>query len=156
VHKVNHVTKPAIPLKAYEDPGSFKLFLADVGLLAAITDLDVKSLLERNAIFQEFKGAFTEQYVLQQLIAQKDVNIYYWSPENARTEIDFLVQVSGQVIPVEVKAAENLQAKSLKMYSQKHNPKTAIRTSMSDYRKEDWMINLPLYAIGELSRMLQH
>lgn len=149
--KVNNVTKPAIPLKTYEDFGVFKLFLADVGLLAAMTDLDLTSLLEGNTIFEEFKGALTEQYVLQQLIAQKETNVYYWSPENGRAEIDFLVQVAGQVIPVEVKAAENLQAKSLKVFHQKYHPATAIRTSMSDFRKEAWMTNLPLYAISELS-----
>lgn len=150
IHKVNNVTKPAIPLKAYEDAGAFKLFLVDVGLLAAMTDLDVKTLLEGNDIFEEFKGALTEQYVLQQFVARNEAGVYYWSPENTRSEIDFLIQMAGQVIPIEVKAEENLQAKSLKVYCQKYNPKTAIRTSMSDFRKEDWMVNLPLYAVSEL------
>ena len=154
IHKVNNVSKPAIPLKAYEDFSAFKLFLVDVGLLAAMTDLDVKTLLEGNVIFEEFKGALTEQYVLQQLVAQKEAGIYYWSPENLRSEIDFLVQVSGQVIPIEVKAEENLQAKSLKVYYQKYKPPIAIRTSMSDYRQEEWMTNLPLYSIGELFNVL--
>jgi uncharacterized protein len=153
IHKVNNVTKPAIPLKVYEDLSAFKLFLADVGLLAAMTDLDLKSLLEGNIIFEEFKGALTEQYVLQQLVAQKDISIYYWSAENARAEIDFLIQVEGQVLPIEVKAAENLKAKSLKVYHQKFLPALAIRTSMSDFRKEEWMTNLPLYAISELSAL---
>ncbi len=153
VHQVYNVSKPAIPLKAYEDFGAFKLFLADVGLLAAMTELDVKSLLEGNAVFEEFKGALTEQYVLQQLVAQKESSVYYWSPDNARSEIDFLVQVSGEVVPIEVKAAENLQAKSLQVYYQKYKPKTAIRTSMSDYRKEEWMTNLPLYAIHEVFQL---
>lgn len=153
VHKVNNVSKPAIPLKAYEDFGAFKLFLVDVGLLAAMTDLDVKSLLEGNAIFEEFKGALTEQYVLQQLVAQKKGSIYYWSLGNARAEIDFLVQVSGRVVPVEVKAEENLQSKSLRVYYQKYTPALAIRSSMSDFRKEAWMTNLPLYAIQELFQL---
>jgi predicted AAA+ superfamily ATPase len=153
VHKVNNVSKPAIPLKAYEDFGAFKLFHVDVGLLAAMTDLDVKSLLEGNAIFEEFKRALTEQYVLQQLVAQKEGSIYYWSPENARSEIDFLVQVSGRVVPVEVKAEENLQSKSLRVYCQKYRPELAIRTSMSDFREEEWMTNLPLYAIQELFQL---
>jgi predicted AAA+ superfamily ATPase len=150
IHKVNNVTKPAIPLKAYEDFGAFKLFLVDVGLLAAMTELDVKTLLDGNNIFEEFKGALTEQYVLQQFVAGNKGDVYYWSPDNARSEIDFLVQASGQVIPVEVKAEENLKAKSLRIYCEKYNPQTAIRTSMSDFRKEDWMTNLPLYAINEL------
>jgi len=153
INKVSNVTKPAIPLKAYEDFGKFKLYMVDTGLLSAMTDLDVKTLLERNTIFEEFKGALTEQYVFQQLLAQKDASIYYWSPENARSEIDFLVQLSGQVIPIEVKAEENLQAKSLKTYCQKYTPQTAIRTSMSDFRKEEWMTNLPLYAISELNNI---
>lgn len=150
VHKVNNVRKPAVPLKAYEYFGAFKLFLLDVGLLAAMTDLDVKSLLEGNSVFTEFKGALTEQYVLQQLVAQKESSIYYWSPENARSEIDFLVQASGRVVPVEVKAEENLQSKSLRVYREKYTPPLAIRTSMSDFREEGWMTNLPLYAIQEL------
>jgi predicted AAA+ superfamily ATPase len=154
IHKVNNVTKPAIPLKAYEDFGAFKLFLVDVGLLSAMTDLDVKSLLEGNDLFEEFKGALTEQYVLQQLIASKENSIYYWSPENTRAEIDFLLQVKGKIIPLEVKAAENLQAKSLRLYYQKYQPESSIRTSLSDYRKEEWMTNLPLYAITTISEVI--
>jgi len=154
IHKVNNVSKPAIPLKAYEDFNAFKLFLVDVGLLAAIAELDAGSLLEGNAMFEEFKGALTEQYVIQQLVALKEGSIHYWSPDNARSEIDFLVQIAGKVIPIEVKASENLRAKSLQVYYQKYKPATAIRTSMSDFRNEEWMINLPLYAIGELSLLL--
>jgi len=155
IHKINNVSKPAIPLKAYEDHSAFKLFLSDVGLLAALVDLDIKTLLEGNEIFEEFKGALTEQYVAQQFIARGDLGVYYWSAENTRSEIDFVVQLSGQVIPIEVKAEENLQAKSLKVYYQKYNPATVIRTSMSDFRKEEWMINLPLYAISELPHLIQ-
>jgi predicted AAA+ superfamily ATPase len=151
IHKVNNVSKPAIPLKAYEDFSSFKLFLVDVGLLAAMAELDAGSLLEGNAMFEEFKGALTEQYVLQQLVALKVGSIHYWSPDNARSEIDFLVQIAGNVIPIEVKASENLRAKSLQVYYQKYKPTTAIRTSMSDFRKEEWMTNLPLYAIPSLT-----
>lgn len=156
VHKINNVTKPGIPLKAYEDFGAFKLYLLDVGLLAAMTDLDVRSLLEGNLIFEEFKGALTEQYVLQQLLAQKEGPVYYWSPENTRSEIDFILQLGGQVVPVEVKAEENLQAKSLKLFCQKYKPKLAIRTSMSDFREEEWMTNLPLYTISELASLLNN
>jgi predicted AAA+ superfamily ATPase len=150
IHKINNVTKPAIPLKAYEDFGAFKLFLVDIGLLAAMAELDVKTLLEGNELFEEFKGALTEQYVLQQLIVAKDTGVYYWSPENARAEVDFLLQIKGQIIPLEVKAAENLHAKSLRVYYQKYQPESAIRTSLSDYRKEKWMTNLPLYAISAI------
>jgi len=151
VHKVCRVSKPGIPLKAYEDYNAFKLFIADVGLMGAMGDLDVRTLIEGNVIFEEFKGALTEQYVLQQLTAISDLAIYYWSAERSIAEIDFLIQYSGEVIPIEVKAEENLQAKSLKTFCQKYSPKTAIRTSMSDFRKEDWLTNLPLYAISELT-----
>ncbi len=154
VHKVCRVSKPGIPLKAYEDYNAFKLFIADVGLMGAMGDIDVRTLLEGNLIFEEFKGALTEQYVLQQLITMPDLVIYYWSAERSIAEIDFLIQYSGEVIPIEVKAEENLQAKSLKAFCQKYSPQTAIRTSMSDFRKEDWLTNLPLYAIGKLTELL--
>jgi predicted AAA+ superfamily ATPase len=149
IHKVHNVSKPGIPLKAYEELNAFKLFSVDVGLLAAMTALDAKTLIEGNEIFTEFKGSLTEQYVLQQLLQQKPDAIFYWAPENARAEIDFLIQASGQVIPIEVKGEENLKAKSLAVYREKFNPIISIRTSMSDYRKEKSLINLPLYAIGE-------
>lgn len=155
IHKVNNTDKPAIPLKSYENISAFKLFLADLGLLAAMTDLDARTILEGNRIFEEFKGSLTEQFVLQQLITKKNAGIYYWSPENVRSEIDFLIQYSGQVVPVEVKAQENLKSKSLKVYVDKYHPKTAIRTSMSDYREQNWMINLPLYAISELWQIIE-
>lgn len=153
IHKVNRVNKPGIPLKAYEDFSSFKLFMVDVGLLGALVDIDIKTLLNGSELFEEFKGALTEQFALQQLITDKELAIYYWSAENATAEIDFLVQFSGQIIPVEVKAEENLKAKSLKVFCEKYKPATAIRTSMSDFRKEDWLTNLPLYAIGQLSEL---
>ncbi|MDP4245518.1 MAG: ATP-binding protein [Bacteroidota bacterium] len=151
IHKVNNVTKPSIPLKAYEDLGAFKLYLVDVGLLAAMVDLDVQSLISGNDLFEEFKGSLTEQYVLQQLITLRNASIYYWSPEHARAEVDFLLQIKGKVVPLEVKAAENLHAKSLRVYYQKYAPEIAIRTSLSDYRREEWMTNWPLYAIGEVA-----
>ncbi len=150
IHKINRVTKPGMPLKAYEDISAFKLFLVDMGLLGAMVDMDIKTLLEGNTVFEEFKGALSEQFVLQQLITNHDFSVYYWSAERAVAEIDFLIQYFGKIIPIEVKAEENLQAKSLKLFSEKYKSKYAIRTSMSDYRKEEWMINLPLYGINEL------
>jgi len=150
VRKVCRASKPGIPLKAYEDNGAFKLFIADVGLLGAMGDIDVRTLLEGNAIFEEFKGAMTEQYVLQQIATIPDLAIYYWSAARSTAEIDFLVQIAGKIVPIEVKAEENLQAKSLKTFCQKYSPEMAIRISMSDFRKENWLINLPLYAVSEL------
>jgi len=153
VHKINRVSKPGIPLKAYEDFNAFKLFMTDVGLMGAMGDLDVRTLLEGNLVFEEFKGALTEQFVLQQLKSIPDIVINYWSAERSTAELDFLIQYSGEVIPVEVKSEENLQAKSLKTYCQKYSPKLAVRTSMSDFRQEDWMTNLPLYAISKITEL---
>jgi len=153
VHQVFRVSKPGLPLKASEDRNAFKLFISDVGLLGAMGDIDVKTLLQGNLIFEEFKGALTEQYVFQQLKTLPDMAIYYWSAEQSTAEIDFLVQNFGSVIPIEVKSEENLQAKSLRTYFNKYAPETVIRTSMSDYREESWMINLPLYAIGKLKNL---
>lgn len=155
VHKVFRVKKPGFPLKAYEDTSAFKLYLVDVGLLAAMGDIDAKTLLEGNTIFSEFKGALTEQYVFQQLNTNKDLIIYYWSADRSTAEVDFIIQYNGLVLPVEVKAEENLQAKSLRVYHEKFNPQISIRTSMSDFRKQDWLTNLPLYAISELSGVVK-
>jgi hypothetical protein len=154
VYKINRVKKPGLPLKAYEDPAAFKLFIVDVGLLAALGDLNSKTLLESTSIFTEFKGSLTEQYVLQQLISDDEFVIKYWSSENSSAEVDFVIQHKNTVIPIEVKAEENLHAKSLGVYSQKFKPVISIRTSMSDFREQDWMKNIPLYGLGELGRML--
>jgi len=148
IYKVNRVSKPAIPLIAYSDISAFKLYLVDVGLLGAMGNVDIKTIIEGNSIFQEFKGAMTEQYVLQQLISHQELSIYYWANEKSSAEVDFLIQIEGNVIPIEVKAEENLQSKSLKSYFQQYNPTISIRTSMSDYRIDNWLTNLPLFAIG--------
>ncbi len=154
IHKVFRVTKPGFPLIAYEDRSAFKLYMVDVGLLAAMGDIDAKTLLSGNEVFTEFKGALTEQYVLQQLQSSENYAIHYWSAERSTAEVDFVLQCEGAIIPIEVKAQENLQAKSLKVYHEKFEPKLSIRTSMSDYRQQDWMVNLPLYAINQLSEII--
>ena len=146
VHKVHRVTVPGLPLRAYEDLKAFKLFFVDVGLLSCMVGLRQDVLLDRNALFKEFKGALTEQYVLQQLKAVKGLNVYYWTAERGTAEVDFVVDNGSDVIPVEVKAEVNLQAKSLKVYREKFHPKLSIRNSMADYRKDDWLLNLPLWA----------
>jgi predicted AAA+ superfamily ATPase len=148
IKQVFRITKPDLPLKAYLDFSAFKLFMVDVGLMVAIAELDAKALLRGSEIFEEFKGALTEQFVFQQLVQNKDLVIAYWASDSLKAEIDLLVQYSNKVIPIEVKAAENLQAKSLKTFCQKYNPETAIRASLSDYRKESWLTNVPLYTIG--------
>lgn len=149
-HKVGRVTKGGIPLKAYQDIPAFKLYMVDVGLLAAMTDLDAKTLLMGNAIFTEFKGALTEQYICQQLYAELDTVPYYWSAEASTGEVDFVLQHKGQVVPLEVKAEENLNAKSLKSFVNTYQLAYGVRTSMSDYREQEKLINLPLYAISLL------
>ena len=152
VHKVNRVNVGRLPLKAYEDMKAFKMFVVDVGLLGCMVGLNQKILLDGNDLFVEFKGALTEQYVLQQLITDPDLNVYYYTNDNGSCEVDFLVDTGETVVPVEVKAEVNLRAKSLKTYVEKFSPDIAIRTSMSDYKKEEWLINLPLYAIENLAK----
>lgn len=147
VQKIHRVSKPGLPLQAYEDVTSFKLFLLDVGLLAAMTDLSPKVILDGDKVFAEFKGALTEQFVCQQLVSQNTYPVYYWSADRGTSEVDFLLQIDDTIVPVEVKAEENLKSKSLKAYHDKFSPKVAIRTSLSDYRKDGWMVNVPLYAL---------
>ena len=147
VHKVQRVNSSHIPLKAYEDPRAFKLFLVDVGLLGCMVRLNQSILLEGNELFKEFKGALTEQYVLQQLKTLKDVDSYYWTNDKGNAEVDFLIDTGEEVIPIEVKAEANLKAKSLKIFCEKFKPKTAIRTAMVNYKQEEGLLNLPLWAV---------
>ncbi len=150
ISKVYRVSKPAVPLKAYIDFSAFKLYILDVGLLGALSDLDAASILDGNDIFVEFKGALTEQYVLQELVCRNAYTPYYYTSESGKYEIDFMIQKGKQVVPIEVKAETNLQAKSLKAYQEKFGAECAIRTSMMDYHQESWLTNLPLYAVCTL------
>ncbi len=154
VYRVNKITKPDLPITAYEDFNSFKLFVLDVGLLGAMTDLQADTIIDGNRIFEEFKGAIAEQYVLQQFKTIKDLPVFYWSNETSRAEIDFVIQIESDVVPVEVKAERNLQAKSLKVYMEKFKPNYAIRTSMADYKKTDNLIDLPLYLLEVIKKGL--
>ncbi len=155
VYKINRVKKPDFPLRAYQDFSAFKLFVVDIGLLGAMSRLNAKIILEGNKLFEEFKGALTEQYVLEQLIVNPDNDIFYWSAENAASELDFLIQTEEYIIPLEVKAEENLRSKSLKVFTQKHGLKKAVRVSMSGFREQDWLTNFPLYNIGNLNQYLE-
>lgn len=148
IYKVSRVKKAGIPLSAYEDFSAFKLFLLDTGLMGAMSGLPPQALLEGNVLFSDYKGAITEQYVLQQLKSVKGLSIYYWSSDTSRGELDFLLQKDVSVIPVEVKAEENLQSKSLRFFVEKNAGLHGVRFSMSDYRKQEWMINYPLYSVG--------
>lgn len=148
IHRVNNVTAPRLPLKSYEDKSAFKIYALDVGLLAAMSGLDSSIIVEGNRIFTEFKGALTEQYVLQELLLSHEP--YYYAKKNSQLEIDFLIQESGQIIPIEVKAEENLKARSLRQFVADNESETAYRVSMSNYRQESWLTNLPLYAVETL------
>lgn len=152
VHKVSRVTDPKMPLKAYEDVSAYKLFLLDVGLLGAMTEIDVRSLLENDKLFNDYNGAITEQYVLQEFKTLGDLPVFYWA--NNRAELDFVIQLRNEVIPVEAKATINLQAKSLKSFRQKYEPKTSIRTSLADYEENNGLFNIPLYDIENVKGIL--
>lgn len=154
VYKVNRVNKPNFPLNAYQDFAAFKLYILDVGLLSAMTNLSKEILLEGSEIFTEFKGAFAEQYVLTELKSRTGNEIFYWSAENATAEIDYIIQHENKIIPIEVKAETNLKAKSLKQFIQKHETKVNVRTSMANYLKQENIINIPLYSIGNLEEIL--
>ena len=151
VHKVSRVNAAGIPLKAYEDLKAFKLFIVDVGLLGCMTGLRQRTLLDGDDLFVEFKGALTEQYVCQQLKTVEDLGIYYYTNDRGSCEIDFVVDNGEQIVPIEVKAETNLRAKSLKTYRERFEPELSVRTSMADYKKEDWLLNLPLYAIENIT-----
>ena len=153
VYQINRVNNCKVPLSAYQDFNAFKLYLLDVGLLAAMAETDEKTLLDENEIFVEFKGSLTEQYVLCQLKQCTDLNVFYWTADTGTAKIDFITQIRGNNVPIEVKASENLQAKSLKTFVQKYNTEINVRTSMSNYRKEDWLINVPLYSIGNIEEI---
>ena len=147
IKKVYKVNKPAMPLKAYMDFSAFKLFLLDVGLLGALSELDATSILEGNEIFVEFKGALTEQYVLQELVSDTVYTPYYFGTDSQNFKMDFMIQKGRDAVPIEVKAEKNTQAKSMKAYYQKYEPKYAIRISMLDYVVQDYLTNIPLYAV---------
>lgn len=146
IHKSYRIRKPGMPLISYMDMSAFKIYMLDIGLLGARGNLDAITLLEGNTVFTEFKGALTEQFIAQEL-ASSGIELYYYSAENSSGEVDFIIQKLNKVIPVEVKAEENLQAKSLRGLCRKYELTDAIRSSMSGYREQDWLVNVPLYML---------
>lgn len=150
IYKVNRVNEPHMPLKAYQSMNAYKLFMLDVGLLGALSELPATSILEGNDIFIEFKGALTEQYVLQQLISDTPYTPYYYGTEKATFEQDFLIQKEAAIIPIEVKAETNIRSQSLKAYCDKFHPEKAVRFSTLKYMDQEWMVNIPLYAACNL------
>lgn len=147
IYRINRTKSGLMPLSAYEDFSAFKLFLLDIGLLTAMGKVSAPTILDGDELFNCFKGALTEQYVLQQLASIRECDIYYWSADNSQGELDFLVQHDGKIIPIEVKASENLKSKSLSVFTQKYSL-FGRRFSMSGYREQDWMENIPLWACG--------
>jgi len=155
VNKVSRVNSVGVPLRAYEGLKAFKLFVLDVGLLGCMTGLRQRTLLDGNELFVEFKGALTEQYVCQQLKTIQGLDIFYYTNDRGSCEIDFVVDTGDMIVPVEVKAEVNLRAKSMKTFQEKFSPIVSVRTSMADYKKEEWLINLPLYAIDQIKAITQ-
>lgn len=150
IHKVYSINKASFPLSSYMDLKSFKVYLLDVGLLGAKANLSSKSIIEKEVLFKEFKGALTEQFVLQELTSILGSKVYYWTNKKGNAELDFIFESSQKIIPLEVKASENLKAKSLKTFHDKHPDIWCYRTSTSDYREESWMTNIPLYGVMDI------
>lgn len=147
VHKVSRVNEPHVPLSAYKDFSAYKLFVLDVGLLCAMSELDAKSIIDGNTLFVEFKGALTEQYVQQELVASTPYTAYYYGSEKATFEQDFLIQKNNSIVPIEVKAETNVRSQSLKAFYEKYKPNLSVRFSLLPYKRQDWMVNIPLYAV---------
>ncbi len=150
IYKVNKITKPDLPISGYEENSAFKLYMLDTGLLAAKAMLDAKTIIDGNKIFEEFKGALTEQYVLQELKNYDDIPVTYWGTDTGTAEVDFVIQKTNQVIPIEVKASTNLKAKSLATYRQKYQPEKSIRTSLAGFEINEGLYNIPLYMMENI------
>lgn len=155
IYKVNRINDYKKPLKAYQDLNAFKLYIFDIGLLTAMTDLNIKTLIEKDEIFTEFKGSLTEEYVLEELKSSLDISVFYWSNSEGSSEIDYIIELENNIIPIEAKAGVNLQAKSLKTFIKKYNSLVNIRTSLREYKKEENIINIPLYMIGSLKELIK-
>lgn len=153
IYQVHRLTKPEYPLKFYEDFSAFKIFILDIGLFCNLSNVS-SSLLIENKIFDEFKGALSEQYVLQQLKIKRK-SIFYWSNDTSRSEIDFMIQYEDNAVPIEVKSTINLQAKSLKLFREKFKPKISVRTSLADYKKIDDLYDIPLYMIEFMEKIIK-
>lgn len=156
IYKVTRINNASIPVRGFEDSNAFKLYTLDVGLLGAMAGLNPQTLLDGNTLFGQYKGALTEQYVLQQLRCMEDISVHYWSSDAGTAEVDFVIQRGEHIIPIEVKAEENLKAKSLKSYREKYRPALSLRFSMSDYREQEDLVNIPLYAVPMLPDILDY
>ena len=154
-YKVTRVRAGELPLTGFEDADAFKMYVLDVGLHGAMTGLDAKSLISGNEFFKQYKGALTEQFVLQQLVLFDEIKIHYWTPDEGIAEVDFVVQLNGSIVPIEVKAEVNLKAKSLAQFIKRYNTPNVIRTSLEKYFKGEKITNVPLFAIHLFPNMLK-
>lgn len=154
IHKVHRLKVPELPLEAFVELSAFKLYILDIGLLSAKVGLEAKTIIDGNEVFKTFKGALTEQYVLQQLLSNGHKKLHYWTSDKGIAEIDYVINIADTIVPLEVKAEENLKAKSLKSYLSKYSPSISVRTSMANYRDEGWLINIPLYQIGQMNKIV--
>ncbi|MCF7944746.1 MAG: ATP-binding protein [Spirochaetia bacterium] len=153
MYKIPRITIPKLPLKAYEDLKAFKLFIVDVGLLSCMAGLHKTVILEGNKVFEEFKGALTEQFVLQQLKTINTLDTYYWTNPNGRAEVDFILDAGTRIVPLEVKASQNLRSKSLRFFKDTYNPAVSVRTALISFKQDDWLVNLPLWAIEYITKV---
>ena len=155
IRRVGNVKGGRIPLKAYEDLKAFKVYFLDVGLLRCLCEIEPVIIIEQNAVFTEFMGTLTEQFVLQEMESLEIASgIYYWS-EGATSEVDYIFSYRNHMIPVEAKAGRNVHAQSLKQFCKKYEPEIAIRTSLKNYRQDDYLLNIPLYELWCLKEMLE-
>lgn len=154
IHKVSSISTPKIPLSAYADLNIFKIYLADVGLLGAMSNLDPRAIIHENELFQEFRGAITENYIAQELI-HSGYQLYYWTSEG-RAEVDFIIEKEGSIYPLEVKSGNSSKKKSLKVYGDTYQPNMLIRTSPKNLRKDGKVLNCPLYLIEELHALIRN
>jgi len=152
--RVRRIKKPTLPLAGYEDKDAFKLYLLDVGLLGAASNLDKSTIVKQNHLFTEFKGSLTENFACQSLQTNGIKNLHYWSSKNSSAEIDFIYDYAGEIVPVEVKAEENLRSKSLHSFIDSYHLKRGLRLSLRGYREQDWLINVPLYAVGTVPQKI--
>lgn len=150
IYRVYRTKKAHFPLAAYADLQAFKVYTLDVGLLSALGNLSSQTLIENERMFTEFKGALTEQFVLQEFKSMGLRQLFYWANDSGSAEVDFMLEKENKLFPIEVKSGENLQSKSLKTFAQKYPETHCFRTSLSDYRKETWMTNIPIYGVTQL------
>ena len=150
IYRVYRSKKAHFPLAAYADLQAFKVYTLDVGLLSALGNLSSQTLIENERMFTEFKGALTEQFVLQEFKSMGLRQLFYWANDSGSAEVDFMLEKENKLFPIEVKSGENLQSKSLKTFAQKYPETHCFRASLSDYRKEAWMTNIPIYGVTQI------